>query len=58
MSFKDFIQNENVVQNENSKDTKLEDKIKKIVSDEIDYKNIKFDYSDNEMKVYIKIVLY
>lgn len=48
MSFKDFIQNENV-----SKDTKLEDKIKKIVSDEIDYKNIKFDYSDNEMKVYI-----
>lgn len=48
MSFKDFIQNENV-----SKDTKLEDKIKKIVSDEIDYKNIKFDYNDNQMKVYI-----
>lgn len=47
MSFKDFILNES------SKDTKLEDKIKKIVSDEIDYKTIKFDYSDNEMKVYI-----
>lgn len=47
MSFKDFIQNES------SKDKNLENKIKEIVSDEIDYKNIKFDYSDNEMKVYI-----
>lgn len=47
MSLKEFISNEK------TKDTKLEDKIEKIISDEIDYKKLKFDYSDNQMKVYI-----
>ena len=47
MSFKNFIQNES------SKDAKLEKEIKQIVSKEIDYKNIKFGYSDNQMMVYI-----
>lgn len=48
MSFKDFIQNENV-----SKDKNLENEIKYIISKSIEYKSIKFDYSDNKMKVYI-----
>ena len=39
--------------NEKTKDTKLEDKIEKIISDEIDYKKIKFDYNNNQMMVYI-----
>lgn len=47
MSLREFILNEK------TKDTKLEDKIEKIISDEIDYKKIKFDYNNNQMMVYI-----
>nr|DAR75994.1 MAG TPA: hypothetical protein [Caudoviricetes sp.] len=47
MSFKNFIQNES------SKDKNLENKIKDIISKSIEYKSLKFDYSDNKMKVYI-----